>query len=169
MFCTVLNSLKSPANVGTIVRSHVAFGGREMVFVGHERPWEFKKSTEAFSRKLERQCKLVFIECEANYFDWAAARGYASVAIEICEESVRVQDFSFPDCCALIFGNEARGLSGEFLSSCDFVVRIPQPGAVGSLNVAAAAAIAMHELNRCATERPIVGHKFHGEQNRGKP
>jgi len=54
-FCTVLHKLKSPQNVGMIVRSHVANNGAEIVFVGNDLPWEFKKGSQSFSRKLEKK------------------------------------------------------------------------------------------------------------------
>ena len=34
MFWTVVNELKSPENAGMIVRSHVAFGGEEILVIG---------------------------------------------------------------------------------------------------------------------------------------
>ena len=46
MFWTVENELKSPENAGMIVRSHVAFGGQEIVIIGSE-PWRFKKRAQA--------------------------------------------------------------------------------------------------------------------------
>ena len=42
-FNTVLYSIKSPVNVGAITRSHVAFGGDKLIFVGYEKPWISKK------------------------------------------------------------------------------------------------------------------------------
>jgi hypothetical protein len=55
MFWTALNELKSPENAGMIVRSHVAFGGEELVVIGTE-PWQFKKRAQSFSRRLEHLC-----------------------------------------------------------------------------------------------------------------
>ena len=165
MFCTVLHSLKSPTNVGGIVRSHVAFGGSEVVFVGYREPWSFRKGSQAFSRKLERLCELVFLRNDAEYFAWASSHGYSTVAVEVSEHAFPIHEFSFPLVTALAFGNEAAGLSESFLAACDAAVRIPQFGPVGSLNVAAAAAIAMHELLRGrALERPVLGHKFVAER-----
>ena len=164
MFCTVLHSLKSPTNVGGIVRSHVAFGGSEVVFVGYQEPWSFRKGSQAFSRKLERLCQLVFLRTDADYFAWASNQGYATVAVEVSQHACPIHEFSFPPVAALAFGNEAVGLSDNFLAKCHAAVRIPQLGPVGSLNVAAAAAIAMYELQRGRDlERPVLGHKFMAE------
>lgn len=163
MFCTVLHSLQSPTNVGIVVRTHVAFGGAELVFVGHPEPWSFEKPSQDFSRKLERLCKLVFLSREEDYLHWAADHGYQTVALEIRPSTPPVQGFGWPRRTALVLGNESRGLPSTFLAACHSAVHIPHHGPVGSLNVATAAAIAMHELRRSSTsERSIV------EQVRGR-
>jgi len=51
------NELKSPENAGMIVRSHVAFGGEEILIVGSE-PRQFKKRAQGFSRRLEKLCRF---------------------------------------------------------------------------------------------------------------
>ena len=51
------------------------------------------------------------------------------------------------DVC-LALGNEDRGCSAALLAAADAVAYIPQAGKVGSLNVAAAAAIALAEARR---------------------
>jgi 23S rRNA (guanosine2251-2'-O)-methyltransferase len=61
MFWTVVNELKSPENAGMIVRSHVAFGGEEIVIVGSE-PWQVKKRAQSFSRRLERLCRIRYLK-----------------------------------------------------------------------------------------------------------
>jgi tRNA G18 (ribose-2'-O)-methylase SpoU len=60
----------------------------------------------------------------------------------------------------LIFGNEAHGLPTEFLDKADSVVTIPQYAAVGSLNVAVSASIAMYELMKQSPIRQIQGDEF---------
>jgi tRNA (guanosine-2'-O-)-methyltransferase len=48
----------------------------------------------------------------------------------------------------LAVGNEDHGCTAALLAVADAVAYIPQPGRVGSLNVAVAAAIAMAEARR---------------------
>ncbi len=161
VFCTVLHNLKSPQNVGAIVRTNVAFGGGPVVFVGHNRPWEFKKSTQAFSRKLERLCELVFLENDETFFSWCDEQGYEAIGIEIAAQSHQLPDYSFPERTALVVGNEGRGLSSDFLGRCKGVVTIPHFGEVECLNVGVSCAIAIYELNRCRIDvLPISGSKF---------
>jgi tRNA G18 (ribose-2'-O)-methylase SpoU len=161
MFCTVLNDLKSPENIGMIVRSHVAFGGDRVVIVGRKTPWRFKKRSQAFSRRLEKVSEIVHLEDEAAFFAWCEAERLAPVAIEIAASPTLLPDFTFPQRTALVVGNEGVGLSPAFLARCAGVVTIPQFGPVGSLNVAISCSIAMYELNRARPlGRPIAGHKY---------
>jgi 23S rRNA (guanosine2251-2'-O)-methyltransferase len=148
MFCTVLHKLNSPENVGMIVRSHVAFGGDKVVFVGHELPWRFRKSTQAFSRKLEKICELIYIPEDDDFFDWCQHNNLMTVAIEINQNAIDIRGISFPQRTALIVGSESSGLSDDFLLRCTSVVKIPQFGQTKCLNVAISASIAMFELNR---------------------
>jgi tRNA G18 (ribose-2'-O)-methylase SpoU len=55
-------------------------------------------------------------------------------------------DFS-GDCC-VVFGSEGYGLSAPVLEACDEAVAIPMPPVVDSLNVGAAAAVFLYEVNR---------------------
>jgi 23S rRNA (guanosine2251-2'-O)-methyltransferase len=48
----------------------------------------------------------------------------------------------------LVLGAEGKGLSTKLKERCDGLIRIPQQGRVGSLNVAVAGAIAMFEIAR---------------------
>jgi 23S rRNA (guanosine2251-2'-O)-methyltransferase len=58
-------------------------------------------------------------------------------------------DFRLPT--ALVMGAEDTGISRPVLKLCDRQVRIPLQGAIGSLNVSAAAAVAMFEVVRQRT------------------
>ena len=155
-FCTVLHKLKSPQNVGTIVRTHVAFKGSEIIFVGHDKPWSFRKGAQAFSRKLERLCELVFLPTDDEFFAWCQEQAYRPVAVEISQDATPLHTFQFPSASALVFGSEGAGLSRAFLDRCAGVTRISQPGRVGSLNVGVAAAIVMYELSRGSTVKRLI-------------
>jgi tRNA G18 (ribose-2'-O)-methylase SpoU len=158
--CTVLHTLNSPQNVGMIVRSHVAHAGELIVLTGHSLPWEFKKGSQAFSRKLEKQTRFVHIPKPDEAIQFLRDEGYSIVAVEIAETAESIRNFKFPHNVALTLGNEAHGLPAEFLDEADYVVTIPQYAAVGSLNVAVSASIAMYELMKHRPIRQIQGDEF---------
>jgi len=51
------------------------------------------------------------------------------------------------DCC-IVFGSEGHGISAPVLAACDEAVAIPMANEVDSLNVSAAAAVFLYEVNR---------------------
>lgn len=138
-FVTVMHQLGCPANVGMIVRTHVAMGGGDIVFVGLDRPCRDSPGTRRRSR--------------VGSSDSATSRAAA----------VPLPDAAWPARPALVFGHEGRGLSDEFLARCPLTVVIPQAGPVAYLNVAASASIAMDELQRqlgAPSDRVIRGNMF---------
>ena len=50
--------------------------------------------------------------------------------------------------CALVAGGEAKGLHDLLKKKCDFLVRIPAPGKIATLNVSVAAGIVLFEAAR---------------------
>ena len=160
MFATVVHNLKSPENTGIILRTHVAFGGERFVMVGPE-PWRFKKRTQAFSRKLEKVCRVIYLPDDDSLFEWCQAERFEPIGIEIAENSTLLPAFRFPDRPAIIVGHEGQGLSDAFLRRCSGIVTIPQFGPVACLNVAASCSMAIYELNRNRPlKRTIAGHQF---------
>jgi tRNA G18 (ribose-2'-O)-methylase SpoU len=55
-----------------------------------------------------------------------------------------------PHRAALLFGNEAQGLSQKWIDACDRCITIPMPSHVDSLNVAVAAGIFLHHFCQCS-------------------
>jgi tRNA (guanosine-2'-O-)-methyltransferase len=70
------------------------------------------------------------------------------VAIEQAEPAVPLHAAALGGDVCLALGNEDHGCSSALLAVADQVAYIPQVGRVGSLNVAAAAAVALAEVRR---------------------
>ncbi len=162
-FCTVVRELQSPKNVGMIVRSHVALGGGRLVFLGYDAPWEFKKGTKGFSRRLERECDFETFAEDAAFFEWCDREGLSPVALEIAEEATPAPQWEPTDPVAIVVGHEGGGLPEAFRRRCDRTVVVPQYGPVGSLNVAVAASMGMYEAMRGEEPGEIRGSKYEGE------
>ena len=161
MFYTVLHQLIDPRNIGMIIRSHVAFGGSGFIFAGYNPPYKFSKKNKAYSRSLEEHCNPLHFKTNEELFDWLRSSNIKSVAIEISNEAISLPNFSFPDKCAIILGAESGGLPDEIINKCDSVVKIPQFGNIGSMNVAISASIVMYEINRNNTDtNEIIGRMY---------
>ena len=82
--------------------------------------------------------------------------GFVVVALEVTDQAVALEDpvlepLRYAERLALVVGAEGPGVRAETLALCDVHVKIPMPAGVDSLNVGAAAAVALWEL-RC---RPV--------------
>jgi RNA methyltransferase, TrmH family len=142
----VLDGLQDPGNAGTIVRAAEAFGASGVFFLkGSVNPHN-PKTLRAAAGSLFRMPYLAAV-------DGAAARAaleehrvalYAGVPARPGTRSVTETDLTAP--CALIVGNEARGVS-DALRSVAVEVSIPTVG-VESLNAAVAAGILLYEARR---------------------
>lgn len=160
MFATVLHNLKSPENIGIVVRTHVAFGGEKLVIIGPD-PWRFKKRTQAFSRRLEKVTEIVHLDDDDAFFKWCEAEDFCPIAVEITENPTYLPSFRFPARPAIVVGHEGKGLSRDFIRRCNGVITIPQFGPVACLNSAVSCCLAIYELNRLRpVTRPIVGDAF---------
>ena len=160
MFATVLHNLKSPENVGSIVRTHVAFGGGPIVTVGPVN-WRLDKRAKACARRSENLGSIEGVADDDALLSWCQAKAYQPVAIEIAEESEPLAGFPFPERPALIFGHEGVGLPTSLMERCSATVTVPQFGPVPCLNVAISCGIVLYELNRGRTvERPVVGDEY---------
>ena len=81
------------------------------------------------------------------------AAGLRLVAIEQADGAAPLHRAALHGDVCIALGHEDRGCSPALLAAADQVAYIPQVGRVGSLNVAAAAAIALAEARRREWER----------------
>jgi len=144
--CLLLESVGQPFNLGSIVRTAAAFGVEHVWLCGDaadpEHPSARKTALGAG--------RLVTFERAAVGAAVAAigARGLRLVAIELAAQAVPLHRAALGGDVCLALGNEDRGCSPGLLEAAGQVAYIPQLGRVGSLNVAAAAAIALAEARR---------------------
>jgi TrmH family RNA methyltransferase len=138
----LLEDVQDPGNVGTLIRTAVAFDFSGIILT--------EKCADPFSPKCVQSTagKLLslWMRRTSRYLELVRAlkkRGYALVATAL----VGIGDLSVlqQDRLLLALGNEASGLSDSLLGESDFRLRIPTVGAKAeSLNVAACGAICMY-------------------------
>ena len=142
----LLDSVGQPFNVGSIIRTAAALGAEQIWLCGDTaEPGHpsARKTALGTDRLLTFDRLPVGAAVEA-----ARGDGYRVVAVELAGEAVPLHQAPLAGDICLAVGNEDHGCSAALLAAADLVTYIPQPGKVGSLNVAAAAAIAIAEVRR---------------------
>ena len=144
----LLDSVSQPFNVGSIIRTAAALGVERVWLCGDTAP-PGHPSARKTSLGTDRYLALEREPASAAAAAGAArAAGFRVVAIELAADAVPLHEAPLDGDICLALGHEDRGCSAGLLAAADVVAYIPQPGRVGSLNVAAAAAIAIAETRR---------------------
>jgi tRNA (guanosine-2'-O-)-methyltransferase len=143
----LLDSVTQPYNVGMIVRSAAAFGAERLWLCGNSAPLDHPSAGKT---ALGTQ-RLLSWEREPDPVAAAKAAaqdGLRVVAVELASGATPLHEAPLHGGVCLALGNEDHGCSPALLAVADAVAYIPLVGRVGSLNVAAAAAIALAEVRR---------------------
>lgn len=138
-----VESIESPGNLGTIIRTAEA-AGVSGIFILHPSCDPHDPATiratmgSLFSQKLVR-CSVPDFKC------WARSSGVSVVASSPSGlMDYKALAYRFP--AALIVGSEKHGLTEQLLETANFVVRIPMRGSCDSLNAAVAAGVLLFEM-----------------------
>jgi 23S rRNA (guanosine2251-2'-O)-methyltransferase len=143
----ILDGVTDPQNVGAAFRSAAAFGARAVILQDRKSP----PLTGVLAKAATGAIELVPHVRVANLSRAIAMLrefGYLSVALE------GEADISLADALidkrplALALGAEGKGLRPAVAEACEKRARIPIVPAMESLNVSAAAAIALYEASR---------------------
>lgn len=139
----LLDGIQDPGNVGTLLRTAAAAGIRQVLLS--------PGCAAAWSPKVLRAGQgahfVLAIHEDADLPSFVATyRG--RVAVTCLTDSTSLYEAGLQGPLAWIFGAEGQGVRRELIEAADLRIRIPMPGAVESLNVAAAAAVCLFEALR---------------------
>ena len=142
-----MDGVQDPGNAGTIVRAAEAFGATGVMFLkGTASPFN-PKTLRASAGSLFRVPFVYGLDGSAALASWEAFRLDIYAAVPQDGRGTRLlTETDLTRKCALVIGNEARGVSPELRGSA-VSLSIPTAG-VDSLNAAMAAAILLYEARR---------------------
>ncbi|MCW3073644.1 MAG: methyltransferase [Flaviaesturariibacter sp.] len=150
----VLENVFDAHNVSAILRSCDAVGIQELFVLNtkaprHER-WGFRSSGSAYKWLTVQQ----FENTEACVAA-LRAREFVILTTHLSADAVSLYGIDFTKNVALVFGNEATGVSEELNAMADGNFIIPQVGIIKSLNVSVACAVSLYEGYR---QKSAAGH-----------
>jgi 23S rRNA (guanosine2251-2'-O)-methyltransferase len=143
----VLDGVTDPQNVGAAFRCAVAFGARAVVLQDRKSPPLTGVLAKAAAGAVELVPHVRAVNL-ARAVETLRELGYLSVALEGEAELSIAEALADPRPVALVLGAEGKGLRPSVAEACEKRARIPIAAAMESLNVSAAAAVALYEAMR---------------------
>lgn len=142
----VLDQVTDPHNVGAILRSGVAFGAGALVTTARHSPAETGVLAKAASGALEH-IDLIEVRNLAAALEELHEAGFETIGLDSEGPTELERTFS-GDRIALVLGAEGKGLRQKTRATVTALARLDMPGAIRSLNVSNAAAVALYAARR---------------------
>ena len=143
-----LDQITDPHNVGAITRTAAAFGVDAIVTTIRHSPSATGVLAKAASGGLEH-VPVISVRNLAEALISLGERGFRRIGLDSAGET-SIRDIPAARPTILVLGAEGPGLRQRTRGCCDLLARLDMPGAIKSLNVSNAAAIALYALS----ERP---------------
>jgi TrmH family RNA methyltransferase len=141
----VLEDVRDPGNLGTILRTADALGAGAVVLLGaHTDPY----GIEAVRASMGSIFAVPLVPGATDAFlAFAKAKRITLVGTHL-SGARDIREIAWNDRVALVMGNEQKGLSDALAEACNVTVKIPMAGRADSLNLAVATAITLFESVR---------------------
>ncbi len=131
-----LDNINDPGNLGTILRTAVAFNYDAVILS--------KSSVDIYNEKVVAASKGALFLVDAYYDDVDNYTSGRQVIVSALDGATPLSESPKEDNFVLVLGNESHGVSPEIIKKANRVVKIEMNDAIDSLNVAVAAGILMN-------------------------
>ncbi len=148
-FCLILDGVRDPGNLGTLLRTASA-AGVEAVFLP-------PGNVDLLAPKVLRAAMGAHFHLPMAQFDWETTiqrLGAIPIYLSDAREGIPYTQADFRSPCALVIGGEAAGAGPTAQKQATYRVHIPMPGQAESLNAASAGAVLLFEVVRQRRKQP---------------
>ena len=131
-----LDQINDPGNLGTILRTTVAFDYDAVILS--------KSSVDLYNEKVVAASKGALFLVDAYYDDINNYVGKYEIIASALDNAIPLKELEKPKDFILVLGNESHGVSEEVIKTSSTLVKIEMNDVIDSLNVAIAGAILMN-------------------------
>jgi TrmH family RNA methyltransferase len=141
-YTIVLDGIRDPGNLGTIIRICDWYGFKQLVLS--------EDCTEFYNPKVIISTMGSFSRIEFNYVDLPTFfKSHSEIKkIGAVLNGENIHTYAFPEKAFIILGNESNGIREEIIDTLDEKITIPAFGEAESLNVSISTAIIADNLRR---------------------
>lgn len=139
----IVDGLQDPGNLGTLIRSAVAFNFKTIISSFETVDFYNEKTVSATQGNIF-YANIIKNDLSNEIKD-LKEKGYQIVATDLIK-GVKIKTFKTKEKVCLILGSEARGIKEEISQLADNFVKI-ETDSVESLNVSVAGSIIMYEMS----------------------
>ena len=141
----LLDDIQDPGNMGTIIRTAAALGYDAVI--------SSLNSVDYYNDKVIRSSQGAIFKIKIINNDLITSiNQLKKLSFHIYGTSLKanilIENITKNEKLAVVFGNEAHGVSNDILNKCDELFKIEMKNNVESLNVAVTSAIILYELSK---------------------
>ncbi len=144
-FIIICDEIEDPHNLGAIIRTAEACGVHGIIIPKRRSASLNATVAKSASGALEYM-KVARVTNIANTIDFLKEQGVWVFGADMDGEDYSTVDFDIP--CAIVIGNEGKGIGALTAKKCDKIVSLPMCGKINSLNASVAAGVLMYEALR---------------------
>ncbi len=142
-FILILDGIEDPHNLGSIIRTAETAGVHGIV-IPKRRAVAVNSTVNKVSCGAAQYMKIARVTNISDAIEELKRAGLWVCGTDVATEKYYYnQDLTGP--IAIAIGNEGKGISDKVKKNCDFLVKIPMKGKVGSLNAAVSTGIVLYE------------------------
>jgi 23S rRNA (guanosine2251-2'-O)-methyltransferase len=156
-FLLILDEIEDPHNLGALIRTGECAGVHGVILPRHHSASLNETVTKA-SAGASLHVPVAKVTNIASTLDDLRKNGMWIVGTEMTAPRLYT-DVDYSGGIGIVVGNEGKGIRRLVLEKCDFLVRIPMYGKIGSLNASVAGALMLFEAAKHRHGKKAQGPK----------